>query len=426
MVVAYNVHEQEKTSVYQTALEQFDRAVHYLNLDDSVAEFLRYPRREFTVNFPVKRDDGRTEMFTGYRVHHSTVLGPSKGGVRYSMAVNLDEVRALAMWMTWKCALANIPFGGAKGGVVVDPSKLSKGELERLTRRYAAELIPLISPHSDIPAPDMGTNPQVMAWIMDTYSMTVGYSVPAIVTGKPVNIGGSLGRNEATGRGVIAVMEEALKEHGKGKQPEDLKLIIQGFGNVGSNAAMFAHERGFKVVGVSDINGGLYNPNGIDIPALRHYVAETGSVIDSPQGDAIDNDELLTLPGDILIPAAMEGQLTEKNADQIKAWMIVEGANGPTTPEADDIIDERGIFLVPDILANAGGVVVSYFEWVQDLQSFFWDEDEVFKQLQRAMAHSYASTTQTARDYGVDMRTAAQILAIKRVAGALEIRGIYP
>lgn len=425
MVVSYN-HQAQEASVYQTALAQYDRAASHLNLDPSTAEFLRYPRRELTVNFPVKRDNGTVEMFTGYRVHHSTVLGPSKGGLRYSTAVTLDEIRALAMWMTWKCALVNIPYGGAKGGVIVDPRTLSQGELERLTRRYAAELIPLISPHSDIPAPDMGTNPQVMAWIMDTYSMTVGYSVPAIVTGKPVHIGGSLGRNEATGRGVIACMMEALKGHGKGKAAEDTALVIQGFGNVGANAATFAHSLGFKIVGVSDIKSGLYNPNGLDIAALRNYVAETGYLSGSALGEEVSNSELLTLPCDVLIPAAMEGQITEENADQIKAWMIVEGANGPTSPEADDILNGRGVFLVPDILANAGGVVVSYFEWVQDLQAFFWDEDEVYRQLQRAMARSYYNTEQTSEEFGVDMRTAAQILAIKRVAAALETRGIYP
>ncbi len=426
MVVAYTPKQQQTTGVYETALAQYDRAVRYLNLDDSISEFMRYPRREFTVNFPVKRDDGRVEMFTGYRVHHSTVLGPSKGGIRYSTAVSLDEVRALAMWMSWKSALVNIPYGGAKGGVVVDPKTMSMGELERLTRRYAAELIPLISPHADIPAPDMGTNPQVMAWIMDTYSMTVGYSVPAIVTGKPINIGGSLGRNEATGRGVITCMVEALKQHGRGKAKADTALVIQGFGNVGSNAAAYAQSLGFKVVGVSDVDGGLYNANGLDIGALRNYVAETGGLKGSALGDEVTNSELLTLPCDVLIPAAMEGQLTEKNADRIQAWMIVEGANGPTTPEADDIIDGRGIFLVPDILANAGGVVVSYFEWVQDLQAFFWDEEEIYRQLQRAMSRSYYATEQTAEEFGVGMRTAAQITAIRRVAGALETRGIYP
>ncbi len=427
MVVAYTPqHQQQTTGVYETALAQYDRAVGYLNLDNSISEFLRYPRRELTVNFPVKRDTGHVEMFTGYRVHHSTIMGPSKGGLRYSTAVSLDEIRALAMWMSWKCALVNIPSGGAKGGVVVDPKQLSMGELERLTRRYAAELIPLISPHSDIPAPDMGTNPQVMAWIMDTYSMTVGYSVPAIVTGKPINIGGSLGRNEATGRGVIACMIEALKQHGRGKANEDTRIVIQGFGNVGANAASYADSLGFKVVGVSDIDGGLYNPDGLDVPALRSYIAETGGLKGTGLGDQVTNTELLTLPCDVLIPAAMEGQITRKNADQVQAWMIVEAANGPTTPEADDILNGRGVFLVPDILANAGGVVVSYFEWVQDLQAFFWDEEEIYRQLERAMARSYYATEQTAEEFGVDMRTAAQITAIRRVADALQTRGIYP
>jgi glutamate dehydrogenase (NAD(P)+) len=358
-------------------------------------------------------------------VHHSTVLGPSKGGIRYSLSVNLDEVRALAMWMTWKCALAGIPYGGAKGGVVVDPKTLSPRELESLTRRYAAELIPLISPHSDIPAPDMGTNPQIMAWIMDTYSMTVGYSVPAIVTGKPVNIGGSLGRNEATGRGVITCMVEALKRRGI-TSPYNVKVVVQGFGNVGSHAAAHAHTLGFQVVGVSDVYGGIYNPNGLDIPALRAHVAKTGNVTTFDEGEKVSNAELLILPCDVLIPAAMEGQITEKNAAQIQARMIVEGANGPTTPEADDILNANDVCIVPDILANAGGVVVSYFEWVQDLQAFSWDVGEVFRRLERQMQKSYEATENAAEEYGVDMRTAAHMLAIKRVAEAFETRGVYP
>jgi glutamate dehydrogenase (NAD(P)+) len=427
MVVAYNNPAHEQTpSVYGTALAQYDRAVRYLNLSDGVSEYLRYPRREFSVNFPVRRDDGKVEIFTGYRVHHSTVMGPSKGGMRYSLAVNLDEIRALAMWMTWKCALVNIPYGGAKGGVVVDPKTLSRDELERLTRRFTAELIPLISPTMDIPAPDMGTNAQVMAWMMDTYSMTVGYSVPAIVTGKPINIGGSLGRNEATGRGVIACMVEAIKGHGFGKPTNETSIVVQGFGNVGMHAAAFAHSLGFKIVGVSDVNGGLHNANGLDIPALRNYYAETGTLAGSALGDEVTNSELLALPCDVLAPCAMEGQITGKNAAQVKAKMVVEGANGPTTPDADDILIDKGVFLVPDILANAGGVVVSYFEWVQDLQAFFWDQEEVYRQLQRAMARSYYATEATAEEYGVDMRTAAQILAIRRVADALETRGFYP
>lgn len=410
---------------YRTALNQYDRAVSFLDIDDSIKEFLRYPRREFTVNFPVRRDDGTTDMYTGYRVHHSTVLGPSKGGIRYSSGVTLPEVRALAMWMSWKCALVNIPYGGAKGGVVVNPRDLSQRELEGLTRRYAAELIPIISPHADIPAPDMGTNEQVMAWFMDTYSMTVGYSVPAIVTGKPINIGGSEGRTEATGRGVIIAMREAMKSRGWHNR-QGAKIVIQGFGNVGSNAALYAHQLGFKVIAVSDIEGGIHNANGLDIPALLEYRAQNGSIIGFPDTEQITNAELLVLPCDVLIPAALEGQITSHNANKIQAAMIVEGANGPTTPEADDILQERGIFMVPDILANAGGVIVSYFEWVQDLQAFSWDKEEVLRQLERIMIRAFDYTLTHSEDYRVDMRSAAQIAAIKRVADALETRGFYP
>lgn len=425
MVVAFTPPVEHANNAYHTALSQFDRAVRYLKISDGVADFLRYPRREFSVNFPVKRDNGKVEMFTGYRVHHNTVLGPSKGGIRYSLAVTMDEVRALAMWMTWKCSLVNIPYGGAKGGVVVDPKTLSPRELENLTRRYAAELIPLIDPHSDIPAPDMGTNPQVMAWFMDTYSMMVGHSVPAIVTGKPINIGGSLGRNEATGRGVITCMVEALRSQNM-TNASNIRVAVQGFGNVGSNAAARAYDLGFKVVGVSDITGGVYNAEGLDIPALRAYVAETGGVKGFAGGDEISNEELLVCDCDVLIPAAMEDQLHEHNATKVKAKIVVEGANGPTSPEADDILRDRGILLVPDILANAGGVIVSYFEWVQDLQSFFWDVDEVNRQLERILIRSYEATSYTAEEYNVDMRTAAQILAIKRVADAVATRGFYP
>jgi glutamate dehydrogenase (NAD(P)+) len=427
MVVAISDahHKQEETNAYETALAQFDRASQNLSIDPGVLEFMRYPRREFTVNFPVRRDNGTTEMFTGYRVHHSTVLGPSKGGVRYSTNVSLDEVRALAMWMTWKCALVNIPYGGAKGGVLVDPRTLSERELENLTRRYTSELIPLISPHSDIPAPDMGTNSQTMGWMMDTYSMTVGYSVPAIVTGKPIMIGGSEGRTEATGRGAIIAMMEALKQKGMANK-ENLEIVIQGFGNVGSNAAAYAHERGFKVIAVSDVYGGVHNPAGLDIPALLEQLKMTGTVVDFPNSEPVTNEELLALQCDILIPAAMEGQITHKNAHNVKAKIVVEAANGPTTPEADDILNERGIFIVPDILANAGGVVVSYFEWVQDLQAFSWDKDEVFRQLQRILIRSYDNTQQMAEKHKVDMRMAAQITAIQRVADAMALRGFYP
>lgn len=426
MVVAMNLSREAKGGdAYETALAQYDRAVRYLDLDQGLIEYMRYPRREFIVNFPVRRDDGRTEMFTGYRVHHNTALGPSKGGIRYSTSVAIEEVRALAMWMSWKCALVSLPYGGAKGGVVVDPGTLSMGELERLTRRYASELVPMISPHSDIPAPDMGTTPQVMAWIMDTYSMTVGYSVPAVVTGKPIHIGGSEGRREATGRGVILCMQNALRNHGY-TAPENIKIVIQGFGNVGSNAAAYAHELGFCVIAVNDVRGGIYNPNGLDIPAVLKYFEANGTLVGYPDADSIGSSELLTLPCDVLIPAAMESQITKKNAADVKARFIVEGANGPTTPEADDILNDRGIFIVPDILANSGGVIVSYFEWVQDIQAYFWDTEEVFRRLKRIIDRAFELTLTTSEDYHVDMRTAAQVAAIRRVANAITTRGFYP
>lgn len=410
---------------YKVALAQYDRAVRYLDYDDGIIEFMRYPRREFTVNFPVRRDDGSMEMFTGYRVHHSTVLGPSKGGIRYSLHVSMDEVRALAMWMSWKCSLVGLPYGGAKGGVIVDPRSMSLREQENLTRRYASELIPLISPHGDIPAPDMGTNSQTMAWFMDTYSMTIGYSVPAIVTGKPLSIGGSEGRTVATGRGVIICMMEALKRKGI-TDASSVRVAIQGFGNVGSHAASFAYENGYKIVAVSDVNGAIYNKNGLDIPSVMEHMTITGTVVGFPGSDSMTNEELLVCPCDVLVPAAMEGQLTEANAHKVQANLIVEGANGPTTPEADDIFNERGIQVVPDILANSGGVIVSYFEWVQDLQSFFWDEAEVFRQLERIIVRAYDNTMRTAEEHHLDMRTAAQVAAIKRVADALKTRGFYP
>lgn len=425
MVAALKTSYQSLPDAYQTAIEQYNRAAKYLDLRDDLIEYLRYPRREFTVNFPVRRDDGTIEMYTGYRVHHNTALGPSKGGIRYSTEVTLGEIRALAMWMTWKAALVNLPYGGAKGGVVVDPRQLSLGELERLTRRFASELVPLMSPHSDIPAPDMGTNSQVMSWIMDTYSMTVGYSVPAIVTGKPTNIGGSEGRTEATGRGVIICMIEALRSHGY-DYLSDMRIAIQGFGNVGSNAAAYAHELGMKVVAVSDIEGGIYNPNGLDIPSVFEHVATTKTVVGYEDADNITNSELLTIDCDILIPAALEGQITRYNADEVQAKFIVEAANGPTTPEADNILNDRGVIIVPDILANSGGVIASYFEWVQDLQAFFWDRDDVLDGLRRIMQKAYAETKQTAEEHRIDLRTAAQVKAIKRVADAIVTRGFYP
>ena len=413
---------------YQTALKQYDRAVTYLKIPDGLAEFMKWPKRELTVNFPVRLDNGDIQVFTGFRIHHNTVLGPSKGGIRYSLHVNQDEIRALAMWMSWKCALVNLPYGGAKGGVIVDPQALSMTELANLTRRFTSEIILLIGPQIDIPAPDMGTNAQTMAWMMDTYSMTMGYSVPAVVTGKPLNIGGSMGREEATGRGVIVCMLEALRYFNINRSPKDISVVIQGFGNVGSNAAKRAFELGFKVIAVSDISGGYYNPKGLNIREMVEYTAHSPrkSLEGYKGSDKISNAELLELKCDVLIPAALEGQITGENAARVKAKLIVEAANGPTTPDADDILNERGIAVVPDILANAGGVTVSYFEWVQGLQEFFWDEDEVYRRLERILIRAFEEVVHTMEDKNLDMRTAAQVTAINRVAQATITRGFYP
>nr|WP_290669441.1 Glu/Leu/Phe/Val dehydrogenase [Ardenticatena sp.] len=413
-----------KRNPWHVAQEQFDKALHHLDVPASIAEFLRYPKRELTVNFPVRMDDGSVRIITGYRVHHNTVRGPTKGGIRYHQDVTLDEVRALAMWMTWKCAVVNIPYGGAKGGIVVDPYQLSQRELENLTRRYTTEITMLIGPDSDIPAPDVGTNAQVMAWLMDTYSILHGHSVPAVVTGKPLTIGGSLGRNQATGVGVMYVTREAMRR--VGIPIEGARVVVQGFGNVGSNAALAMHEQGAKVIAVSDVHGGIYNPKGLDIPALIRHVLETRNVTTWPDGDVITNDELLTLECEVLIPAALENQITSENAHEIKAKIVSEGANGPTTPRADEILRERGVLVVPDILCNAGGVTVSYFEWVQGLQSFFWDEEEVLKRLERIMVRAFDDVWAMAEAKGVDLRVAATVLAINRVAEATAMRGIYP
>lgn len=412
---------------YQTAMAQFDRAVSFLDLPDGLADFIRYPRREYTFNFPVQMDNKKIKMFTGFRVHHSLILGPSKGGLRYSPHMDINEVRALAMWMTWKCALVGLPYGGAKGGVIVNPRELSPHENEALTRRFASELVPVISPHSDIPAPDMGTNAQTMAWIMDTYSMTVGYSVPAVVTGKPINIGGSEGREEATGRGVIIIMEEALKRLGRFRG-NDVTVAVQGFGNVGSHAALYAEEQGYKVVAVSDVSGGLYSEKGLDVRELYNFTRQGNELKDYHSRDVtfVSNAELLELPCAVLIPAALEGQITAKNAARIKAELIVEGANGPTTPEADDILKDRNITVVPDVLANAGGVTVSYFEWVQGLQNFFWDEEEIMLQLRRILLKAFDKVAYVAETKKTELRLAAQIHAIQRVADATITRGLYP
>jgi glutamate dehydrogenase (NAD(P)+) len=412
------------TSAYEMALAQYDRAVKHLSLKRGIEAYLRVPRRELAVNFPVRMDDGSVRVFTGYRVHHSTARGPTKGGIRYHPAVTLDEVRALAMWMTWKCAVVNLPYGGAKGGVACDPKQLSRAELETLTRRYATEIAVLMSPEGDIPAPDVNTTPQIMAWIMDTYSMQRGHPVPAVVTGKPVAVGGSLGRLEATGRGVTIATQEALRE--LGLPLAGTRVAVQGFGNVGSVAALLLHEAGARIVAASDSSGGVWNPRGLDPGALARHKQEAGRLAGFPHGEPIDQAGVLAADCDVLVPAALEQQLTGANAERVRARLVVEGANGPTTPEADAILDARGVRVVPDILANAGGVVVSYFEWVQDLQAFFWSEPEINERLGRLMVQAYREVTATAREHEVNLRTAALIRAIQRVAEAVMILGIFP
>ena len=409
---------------YDMAVAQFDEAADRLGLSQAMRAILRKPKRELIVNFPVRMDNGDVEMFTGYRVQHNINRGPAKGGIRFSPEVSLDEVRALAMWMTWKCAVVSIPFGGAKGGVICDPHKLSSGELERLTRRYATDISILIGPDSDIPAPDMNTNPQIMAWIMDTFSMHRGYSVPAVITGKPLSIGGSEGRLEATARGVQFMAKEAMRE--LGMQVEGCSVVIQGFGNVGSISARLFHELGCKVVGVSDISGGVYNAKGIDVQRALRYAKEHGSLQGLPDTEAVTNAELLELPCDVLVPAALENQLTAKNAARIKARLIIEAANGPTTPDADRILNDRGVMIVPDILANAGGVTVSYFEWVQDLQRFFWAEHEINNRLESIMTRAYRASRAKADEQETNLRIGAYLLAVARVAEATEARGVYP
>jgi glutamate dehydrogenase (NAD(P)+) len=410
---------------YDVAVAQFDEAADRLGLSRSMRAILRKPKRELIVNFPVRMDNGNVEMFTGYRVQHNINRGPAKGGIRFSPEVSLDEVRALAMWMTWKCAVVGIPFGGAKGGVICDPHRMSSGELERMTRRYATEISILIGPDSDIPAPDMNTNPQVMAWMMDTYSMHKGYSVPAMVTGKPLGIGGSEGRMEATAHGVMVVTRESLLD--KGMNPEHCAVVVQGFGNVGSITARLLHdELHSKIVGLSDIFGGVYNPEGIDIHRALRYSKEHGSLQGLPESESVSNAELLELPCDVLIPAALENQLTGKNAARVKARLIIEAANGPTDPAADHIFNDAGVTVVPDILANAGGVTVSYFEWVQDLQRFFWAENEINDRLETIMERSYRAVVQKASNQEVNLRMGAYLLAVARVAEATELRGVYP
>jgi len=409
---------------YEEAVKQFDQAAAYLDIKAGIKDMLRVPKRELTVNFPVKMDDGSVKIFTGYRVHHSTARGPTKGGIRYHPDVTLDEVRALAMWMTWKCAVVGIPYGGAKGGVVCNPKEMSRNELENLTRRYATEISVLMGPEGDIPAPDVNTDAQIMAWIMDTYSMHKGYSVPAVVTGKPVEIGGSEGRKEATGRGVVITTLEALQH--LNIPVEGARVAIQGFGNVGQPTGYLLQDLGAKIIAVSDSKGGIYNPLGLDVRKVARFKEKTGTVVGFPDTDTITNEELLSLECEVLCPSALEGALTGANADQVRARIVAEGANGPTTTEADAILSDNGVFVIPDILCNAGGVTVSYFEWVQDLQAFFWSEDEINQHLQRIMKRSFRDVLKVSQEKKVNMRIAAYILAIERVAKAIMLRGIYP
>jgi glutamate dehydrogenase (NAD(P)+) len=414
---------EQETNPWEAQAARFDIAAKKLNLDEGIMKVLRLPVREITVYVPVGMDDGSIEVFTGYRVQHSIARGPGKGGVRYAPNVSLDEVRALASWMTWKCAVVNIPFGGSKGGIICDPRKMSQGELERMTRRYTAELMEFIGPEKDVPAPDVGTNEQTMAWIMDTYSMHTGQTCTAVVTGKPVNLGGSRGRREATGRGISVVCDEALKH--LGMQVEGCRVIVQGFGNVGSNAAAILAAKGYRIVGLAEYDGGLFNANGIDIAALSEHRKQAGTVNGFAGAEAVDKDELLTYPCEILIPAATENVITSRNTDKLRCRILCEGANGPTTPVADDILAEKGIFVIPDILANAGGVTTSYFEWVQDRMGYFWSEIEVNQRLERIMTDSFHDVLAYAKAHGVNNRIAAYMLAIDRVAYTTRQRGMY-
>jgi glutamate dehydrogenase (NAD(P)+) len=412
------------TPLFLMARAQFAQALPHADVSPMVAERLSFPERAMIVAVPLRRDDGTVDVFAGYRVQHSTVLGPTKGGIRYDPEVSLGECAALAAWMTWKCALLRLPYGGAKGGIRCDPRALSRGELERLTRRFTSELVEVIGPQMDIPAPDMATNEQTMAWMMDTYSTLVGHAVPEIVTGKPISIGGSVFRREATGAGVVMVAEQACAR--LGRELADQRCVVQGFGNVGGVAASELHERGATVVGVSDLSGGLHDERGLDVPALHAFAIEHGSLHGYARCDRITNEELLELPCDVLVLAAREDQVTAANAGKLHAALVVEGANGPTTIEADVILAERGITVVPDILANAGGVTVSYFEWVQDLGRLFWDRDEIRRKLSDKMADAFDRVYAVSAEKGITLRQAALVAAVREVAGALEARGIYP
>jgi glutamate dehydrogenase (NAD(P)+) len=413
----------DSASPFEEMMSRFDVAAQKLGLDPGLYKVLREPVRETKVSIPVVMDDGRIEVFIGYRVLHNIARGPGKGGIRYDKHVTLDEVRALAAWMTWKCAVVNIPFGGAKGGVICDPASLSRGEIERITRRYTAELMDQFGPEKDVPAPDMGTNPQTMAWVMDTFSMHARHTVTSVVTGKPLSLGGSRGRVEATGRGLMLICREAAPL--KGLTLDSCRIAVQGFGNVGSIAARMCHEAGARIIGVSDINGGIQNENGLDMPALLKHYERSRSFDGFPGATAISNSQLLELDCDILIPAANENQIRGRNAGNVKAKIIVEGANGPTTQRADEVLDHKGVLVVPDILANAGGVTVSYFEWVQDRAGFFWREQEVNERLEDIMVQSFKDVAGMAEKYSVSFRIAAYMLGISRVAHDTMVRGLY-
>jgi glutamate dehydrogenase (NAD(P)+) len=408
---------------FESMMQRFDEAASRLNLDPNIYKILRWPNREITLYIPVMMDDGNYQVFTGYRVQHNFARGPAKGGLRYSPDVSLDEVRALAAWMTWKCAVVNIPFGGAKGGIICDPREMSVIELERLTRRYTAELLDFIGPEKDVPAPDMNTNEQVMAWMMDTYSMHARHTVTAVVTGKPIELGGSRGRKEATGRGLLFVCNEACKKFGF--RINDTRVVIQGAGNVGGTAAMLMHKEGYKVIAIADITGSIHNPRGLDVPGVLAYLKEHKTVEGYSEAEHISTAELLELECEILLPAATENQITKHNADRIRCRILAEGANGPTTADADEIVSAKSIFVIPDILANAGGVTVSYFEWVQDRMGFFWNEKTVDTRLHEIMVSSFHDVVGFADKYRVNTRLAAYMLAIDRVAYDTRLRGIY-
>jgi glutamate dehydrogenase (NAD(P)+) len=412
------------SDTYQMAVRQLDLVAERLGLEPDVLARLRLPQRCMVVSVPVLMDNGETQVFIGYRVHHNLVLGPGKGGLRYHPSVSLGDVSALAMWMTWKCALVGLPFGGAKGGVHCDPTTMSARERERLTRRYTQEILLVIGPQVDILAPDVNTNEETMAWIMDTYSMQVGYSVPGVVTGKPIVIGGSLGRREATGRGVVYCVQEACVLQ---KMPiQGARIVVQGFGNVGSVTAALMHELGARVIAVSDVQGGIYHERGLDVPKLLKHQQERKTIVDFPEAEAVTNADLLTLPCDILVPAALERQITVDNAQTIQCRILAEGANGPTTPEADVILRQRDIFVIPDVLCNAGGVTVSYFEWVQDLQNYFWTETQINRRLKQVLIKAFREVYAEAEGAQVDMRTAALMLGVGRVAQGERVRGLFP